>query len=291
MQDRSGFGLNRLYKTSHTPQRKVRRRGRHRFGVVQKKSFNWKRFGYLLYRCIRFLLLLSLLAGIIIGPYYGWQYLKNNNTFFKIETVSVYGDIEYLPQERVNDLVKSAMNQNLIGLNMQQYQDDILQEAWIKSVSLKRQWLHELEVYLVEESPIAIWNEQYMVDRNGDVFEPSFIPKKEWVYLSGKNSQIPEILVVLEETKTQLEKSGFILKKIMLDENGSWTILLDNDLLLIMGSEDYSQRLSRFLRQFPDRDVLDMIQHIDFRYKNGFSVKWREDQIKDEIEMSKQGVR
>ena len=281
--------MKRLYKASHAPQRKVRRKGRHQFGVVQKKSFNWKRFGYLLYRFIRFLLLLSLLVGIVVGPYYGWQYLKKNNTFFKIETVSVYGEIEYLPQERVNDLVKSAMNQNLIGLNMQQYQDDILQESWVKSVSLKRQWLHELEVYLVEESPIAIWNEQYMVDANGGVFEPSFIPEGNWVYLSGPSNKIPEILVIYDETYKQLGKSGFSLKKIGLDENGSWTILLGNDLLLIMGSEDYSQRLSRFLRQFPDRDVLEMIQHIDFRYKNGFSVKWREDQIKDEIEMSRQG--
>lgn len=276
--------MKRLQTPSQAQYRKARNKGRQQFGVVQKKPFDWRRFGYSLYRFLRFIFLVLLLVGIVAGPYYGWQYLKNNNLFFQIDTVSVYGEVEHLPQERVNELVKDAVGQNLIGLDMQQYQDNILSESWIKSVSLKRQWLHELEVHLVEQDPIAIWNETQMVDREGEIFTPSFVPDAPWVHLSGPNEKVQEVLKVYEETKTKLANAGFVLEQIVLDENDSWTILLDNHLLLIMGSEDYSQRLSRFLRQFPDRDVLDVIQHIDFRYKNGFSVKWKEDHINDEIE-------
>ncbi|UNM95123.1 cell division protein FtsQ/DivIB [Ignatzschineria rhizosphaerae] len=269
--------MKRLQSPSQTRYRKARKKGRNQLGVVQKKPFDWGRFGYVLYRFFRFVFLVLLLVGIVAGPYYGWQYLKENNLFFKIETVSVYGEVDHLSQERINELVKDAVGQNLIGLDMQQYQDNILSESWIKSVSLKRQWLHELEVYLVEQDPIAIWNETQMVDADGEIFTPSFIPDQPWVYLSGPKEKVSDILVVYEETQRRLTNAGFQLKEIVLDENESWTILLDNDLLLIMGSEDYSQRLSRFLRQFPDRNVLDVIQHIDFRYKNGFSVKWKED--------------
>lgn len=276
--------MQRLQAPLQAHYRKTRMKGRQQLGVVQKKSFDWGRFGYSLYRFLRFIFLILLLVGIIAGPYYGWQYLKENNLFFKIETVSVYGDVEHLPQERINELVKDAVGQNLIGLDIQKYQDNILSESWIKSVSLKRQWLHELEVHLVEQDPVAIWNESQMVDNDGEIFMPSFIPDAPWVSLLGPDDKVRDVLVVYEETKTRLASAGFNLKQIVLDDNDSWTILLDNDLLLIMGSEDYSQRLSRFLRQFPDRNVLEVIQHIDFRYKNGFSVKWKEDHISNEID-------
>ena len=279
--------MKRLQTASQPRPRKARKKGRNQLGVVQKKPFDWGRFGYAIYRFLRFVFLLLLLVGVFAGPYYGWQYLKENNLFFKIETVSVYGEVEHLPQERINELVKDAVGQNLIGLDMQLYQDNILSETWVKSVSLKRQWLHELEVYLVEQDPIAIWNETQMVDSDGAIFTPSFIPDAPWVFLSGPDEKVKEVLRVFEETQNRLTSAGFRLKQIVLDENESWTILLDNNLLLIMGSEDYSQRLSRFLRQFPDRNVLDVIQHIDFRYKNGFSVKWKEDHINNEIERKK----
>lgn len=276
--------MKRLQARSQAHYRKARRSGRQQLGVIQKKPFDWGRFGYSLYRLLRFIFLILLLVGIVAGPYYGWQYLKENNLFFKIETVSVYGEVKHLPQERINGLVKDAVGQNLIGLDIQKYQDNILSETWIKTVSLKRKWLHELEVHLVEQDPIAIWNESRMVDEAGDIFTPSFIPEAPWVYLSGPDDRVQEVLLVYEETKRRLTDQGFNLKQIVLDENDSWTILLDDNLLLIMGSEDYSQRLSRFLRQFPDRGVLEVIQHIDFRYKNGFSVKWKEDQADNEIE-------
>lgn len=279
--------MKRLQTPSQAQYRKARKKGRQQLGVVQKKPFDWGRFGYAFYRFLRFIFLILLLVGIVVGPYYGWRYLKENNLFFQIETVSVYGEVNHLPSERVNELVRDAVGQNLIGLDMQKYQDNILSETWIKSVSLKRQWSNELEVHLVEQAPIAIWNETQMVDGEGEIFTPSFVPDEPWVYLSGPDDRVRDVLVIYEETKTRLGNAGFKLKQIVLDENDSWTILLDNNLLLIMGSEDYSQRLSRFLRQFPDRDVLAVIQHIDFRYKNGFSVKWKEDHLSDEIKRNR----
>ena len=276
--------MNKLKLNSQASYRKARVKGRHQSGVIQKRPFDWGRLGHFLYRSLRFLFLTILLVVIVVGPFYGWQYLKKSNIFFKIDTVSVYGEVKHLPQERINELVKDGVGQNLIGLNMQQYQDNILAESWIKSVSLKRNWFHELEVHIVEEQPIAIWNENRMLDIHGEVFSPSFIPEEDWVLLSGPDDKALEVLKVYHETVAKLEGSGFALQQLALDENDSWTILLDNNLLLIMGSEDFRQRLRRFLRQFPDRDVLDLIQHIDFRYKNGFSVKWKEGQNNSGIE-------
>lgn len=268
--------MKRLKKSSRVSYRSNRPKSRQRSGVIQKKPFQWGRLWRAIYRIVRTLLLICLLGVIFAGPYYGWQYLKESNTFFKIETVSVYGEVEHLPEERINRLIKDAVGQNLIGLDMQGYQDHILEESWVKSVSLKRKWFHELEVYIEEEAPIAIWNETDMIDQEGHVFTPSFTPNRSWIYLSGPENKAQEVLGVYERASRMLQGSGFSLKEVVLDETGSWTILLDNNLTLIMGSEDFDQRLQMFLRQFPDKEVLDRIEYIDFRYKNGFSVKWKQ---------------
>lgn len=268
--------MNRLRIFPKANSRKVRVKSRQHYGVIQKKPFDWARLWRSIYRILRYLFLIGLLLTILIGPYYGWQYLRENNLFFKIETVSVYGEMNYLPEERINELVKGAVGQNLIGLDMKQYQDQILTESWVKSVSLRRKWFHELEVHVEEEMPIAVWNETEMVDRDGETFVPSFIPNQEWVYLNGPKGRSDDVLKVYERIVARLNNTEFALKELILDETESWTIILDNNLMLIMGSEDLDQRLTRFLRQFPDRNVLDRIQHIDFRYKNGFSVKWKE---------------
>ncbi len=277
--------MSRSYILLQSNYRTSRPKRRQRSGVVQKKPFDWRQFGRFLYRLLRYLLLIALLVAIFVGPYWGWQYLKENNLFFKIETVSVYGEIEHLPEERVNELVKDAIGQNLIGLDMKGYQDEILSESWIKSVSLKRNWFHELEVHIEEQAPVAIWNGVEMIDASGERFTPSFYPQGEWVFLAGPDSRALDVLEVYNRTKERLEGTGFQLSHLSLDESDSWSLVLDDQLLLIMGSENFDQRLERFLRQFSDREVLDRIQHIDFRYKNGFSVKWKEnsDSIKNKL--------
>ncbi len=42
---------------------------------------------------------------------------------------------------------------------------------WIKQVSVRKQWPDELKIHLVEYVPIARWNDQHMVDAEGNTFQ------------------------------------------------------------------------------------------------------------------------
>ncbi len=256
-------------------QRKRGRTRQYQQGVVPRKQFSWKRFWQGCFRFFRWLILVALLIFIVAGPYYGWQYLKSSNVFFTIDKVMVYGDIQYLSHDEVNELVKDAVGQNLVGLDIKEYQNQILQEPWVKSVELKRQWFHQLDIYLTEQQPVAIWNNTQMLNSEGEIFTPQTIPDYDWIYLTGPDDSAKEVLQVYQSVAPQLALNGFRVKEVILDDQDSWSILLDSNLLLIMGTEALDERLARFLRQLPDRNVLDAISHIDFRYKNGFSVKWK----------------
>ncbi len=261
-----------LYLSDQPLKSKTRR---YQQGVVRRKQFSWKQFWQRFFHLFRWLILLILLILIVAGPYYGWQYLKRSPDLFTIDKVMVYGDLHYLSHEQVNELVKDAVGKNLIGLDIKAYHDQILSDPWIASVDLKRQWFHELDIYLVEQQPVAIWNQTEMLNSSGEIFSPKQIPEEDWVYLTGPDDKAKEVLLFYQNVAPQLTANGFKVKEIILDNQDSWSILLDDDLLLIMGSEELDERLARFLRQSPDRNVLDAISYIDFRYKNGFSVKWK----------------
>ena len=56
---------------------------------------------------------------------------------------------------------------------------------WIKQVSVRKQWPDELKIHLVEYVPIAWWNDQHMVDAEGNTFSvpPERTSKQVLYYL------------------------------------------------------------------------------------------------------------
>ncbi len=49
-------------------------------------------------------------------------------------------------------------------------QSQIERLPWIKQASVRKQWPDELKIHLVEYVPIARWNDQHMVDVEGNSF-------------------------------------------------------------------------------------------------------------------------
>lgn len=49
-------------------------------------------------------------------------------------------------------------------------QSQIERLPWIKQASVRKQWPDELKIHLVEYVPIARWNDQHMVDVDGNSF-------------------------------------------------------------------------------------------------------------------------
>lgn len=49
-------------------------------------------------------------------------------------------------------------------------QSQIERLPWIKQVSVRKQWPDELKIHLVEYVPLARWNDQHMVDKEGNAF-------------------------------------------------------------------------------------------------------------------------
>jgi cell division protein FtsQ len=117
-----------------------------------------------------------------------------------------------------------------------------------------------------------------MVSQLAEVFQPETLPKLEGlVTLFGDAQQAKTITREYQRMKTLLDTAGLRLTKVWIDARQAWRIETDSGLLLQLGRRDVMQRLTRFVRLYPELMTQQDRQLVsaDLRYTNGFSVQWK----------------
>ena len=161
------------------------------------------------------------------------------------------------------------------------WMEDAQRLPWIKQVSVRKQWPDELKIHLVEYVPIARWNDQHMVDAEGNTFSvpPDRTSKQVLPMLYGPEGSANEVLQGYREMGQMLAKDRFTLKEAAMTARRSWQLTLNNDIKLNLGRGDTMKRLARFVELYP---VLQQqaqtdgkrISYVDLRYDSGAAVGW-----------------
>ncbi|NIF48766.1 cell division protein FtsQ [Enterobacter sp. Ap-1006] len=160
-------------------------------------------------------------------------------------------------------------------------QQQIERLPWIKQASVRKQWPDELKIHLVEYVPIARWNDQHMVDAEGNSFSvPAERTSKQTLpMLSGPEGSENEVLQGYRDMGVVLAKDKFTLKQAAMTARRSWQLTLNNGIKLNLGRGDTMKRLDRFVELYP---VLQQqaqadnkrISYVDLRYDSGAAVGW-----------------
>ncbi|EPF20817.1 MULTISPECIES: cell division protein FtsQ [Cedecea] len=160
-------------------------------------------------------------------------------------------------------------------------QQQIERLPWIKQASVRKQWPDELKIHLVEYVPIARWNDQHMVDAEGNSFSvPAERTSKQTLpMLSGPEGSENEVLQGYRDMGVVLAKDKFTLKEAAMTARRSWQLTLNNGIKLNLGRGDTMKRLDRFVELYP---VLQQqaqadnkrIGYVDLRYDSGAAVGW-----------------
>lgn len=249
-------------------------------GAIRRKKVDPLELMRHIMRRLGFYILLFGLMIVVFSPFWGWKLLESHPVF-TIQRVLTYtrdgSELQYLSQERIDSLTATALNENFVGFNVGEYQRMIMAEPWIKNVKVERVWFDQLNVIIEEERPIAIWNEDALIDKEGVIFQPEEIPYGRLPRLEGSEVYRTELIENLFKVQSLLALHNLKVDTLTLDERRSWSILLENGILLLFGTEEFDERFERFINhyaiQIAPRE--DEIIRIDFRYRDGFSVKWR----------------
>ncbi|MCE0802151.1 cell division protein FtsQ [Buttiauxella sp. A2-C1_F] len=161
-------------------------------------------------------------------------------------------------------------------------QQQIERLPWIKQASVRKQWPDELKIHLVEYVPIARWNDQHMIDAQGNSFSvPAERSAKQTLpMLSGPEGSEGEVLEGFRDMGAVLAKDKFTLKEAAMTARRSWQLTLNNGIKLNLGRGDTMKRLSRFVELYPvlqQQEQADnkRISYVDLRYDSGAAVGWQ----------------
>ncbi len=195
---------------------------------------------------------------------------------FPIEVVKVESPFKFIDRQTIESTIEPYLNNSFFTLPVRRLHHKLTTLNGIEQVEVKRQWPDQLILHFEEKKPIASWHNQ-LVTLSGDVFDtvhPALIdnlPK-----LKGPEKNKKDILHTYQKLSKILSSHGFYCKQLSYDLTQGWQLYLNNDMLIVLGSQQIMNRLERFLRRLPaiKAESSAMIKYADLRYKHGAAVKY-----------------
>jgi len=207
-----------------------------------------------------------------------------------LNNVQVEGELIFLDKKEIMKTVKNNIVDGYFAVDLKRIREVLLQEPWIKDVSLRRKWPADVTVFIEEQKPIAYWNSDGYISEAGDVFKPAAIDKKlNLPRLSGPESQHGNVLKFMNVLYKEMSALNYEVKRLELDGRRAWKLVImsnvidkgesvENVIDVKLGRFDTEKRLQRFIRMLPAlasqiKITENQIKVIDMRYPNGFAVQ------------------
>jgi len=197
---------------------------------------------------------------------------------FAIRHVAVDGRLARVNPAHVAAVIREELRGTFFTLHLVDARASLSRVPWVKSVSLRRRWPGRLEVTLAEHEPLARWNENALVDTEGEAFNADF--DGELPQLTGPEGSPALVAATFRQFGVALAPRAMTISELHLSPRGSWRLRTTGKppLTIDLGRSAPGERLTRFVAYQP-RTVGALaragtrVEYVDLRYSNGFAVR------------------
>ena len=189
----------------------------------------------------------------------------------------VQGKLEYVTVEDVRAVLRDEPAvSNFFKLDVNQIQQRIEALPWVYQASIRKRWPALLYVYVVEQSPRALWGDDRLLSDKGGIFKaPLERLKHPLVKLSGPDEMAGRIWDEYVSYERILALNGYHVESLNLTNRHSWELQVKGGPKLILGRGDARARLQRFIDVYPLLEERERIAYLDMRYDTGIAVGWK----------------
>ena len=206
----------------------------------------------------------------------GWAQNKNDAP---IDQVVVHGELKYLEKTGLTDSIKHKLDGSFFTLDVDRLRSKIEENPWVYAVSIRKEWPQKIHVFVVEQDVFAVWNNDLLLNKFGDVFYADGIEvSTKLPRLFGPEGNERDVLKGYVQMQHLLELHEFNISEVVLSERYAWQLWLETGIHLNLGRSDKMKRVQRFvdlhplLSEYGDKDIA----RIDLRYDIGLAVAWRD---------------
>jgi cell division protein FtsQ len=197
---------------------------------------------------------------------------------FAIRHVAVDGGLARVNPAHVGAVIREELRGTFFTMRLADARASLQRVPWVKSVALRRRWPDRLEVTLTEHEPLARWNENALVDTEGEAFSADF--DGELPQLTGPEGSAALVAASFHDFGAALASRALAISELHLSPRGSWRLKTtgNSPLTIDLGRSAPGERLARFVAYQP-RTVGALaragtrVEYVDLRYSNGFAVR------------------
>lgn len=194
-----------------------------------------------------------------------------------IRQVKLYGDFGHIQPTKLHRTLQQEFVGNYFKVNVDQVQRFLQQQPWVYQVAVRKQWPDTLVVVVTEHSPVAIWNLEYLLNKNGEVFKaPIAQLNSKLPQLAGPTGSEQDALTMFSRVQSLLTLHQFEAASLSVSDRFAWQLKLSNGIELKLGREDTLKRVQRFIDLYPSisNHKPEAIEQVDLRYDTGLAVRF-----------------
>jgi cell division protein FtsQ len=225
-------------------------------------------------RSTAWLVAVALVVLPLVGLVRGWFASGR----WPIRYLKVEAPYRHVSADQLRAVVKPFLHKGFFATRLDRVQQAVVAMPWVASAEARKVWPDTLVLRVYERNPVAHWNGDELIGRDGSVFHaPGARKLKALPELSGPDAREPDVLAFYRKVSQQCAGVGLKVRGVDLSGRDSWRVQLDGGAELVIGNVEPEQRLERFLETYP-RLIQDgggeHFSRVDLRYANGFAVRW-----------------
>ncbi len=227
------------------------------------------------------LFLLVVVGSLIYGSIVVRDWLKDEQRM-PVQVIDFSGEYEHINIARLERKIRKSQPGSFFELDVNEVFELIESQPWVYRASVRKQWPNRLKIYLVEQQPVARWNDDMLLNPYGDTFESEGITLS-LPQLFGPGGSEKTALEGYNAMKSLLATSSMSIAELSLSERFAWQLQLTSGIKLNLGRKEFIDRLQRFIDVFPLLSKQDKpVKYVDLRYDTGLAVGWQSDENDNE---------
>jgi len=221
-------------------------------------------------------LVFALLALVLAG--WGATAWMVRQPVFALRQIVVTGSLSQVNPANLEAVVREELRGNFFTMQLADARTSLQRVPWVRSVALRRQWPNRLEIFVIEHAPLARWNDDALVDKEGEVFVADY--DGELPQFTGPDGTAGEVTARFVEFGAALDRAGLAIGEIRLSARGGWELktAMAPELTIALGRSEPGERLARFIDYYA-KSVGALtragarVEYADLRYRNGFAAR------------------
>ena len=227
----------------------------------------------------------------------GWGYVKLlDPETLPITKVRALGDFSFVTEKMLHQAMTDGVdntenkddileNKGFFNIDVDAIKKRVETMPWVRQASVQRVWPDTLIIEIVEQQAVAYWNDKGLVNTAGMVFYPDkrTFPKGLPRFIAAEGFA-EKCLRYLNDAREIFAGIKVDVNKVKFNARQALSLTLSNGVELNLGRQNKLYRLQRFSQVYSAlSERVSLIEYVDMRYTNGFSVKWKQQVIKGQL--------